>query len=78
MLQICTGSRWGGRILFRGNYIDWASMEKHAEGYDAAQILEKVRQATHKVIRGEVACERDSVLFDRVPYPLPLIAIDCH
>ena len=65
----------GGGIQFRGNYSDWASAEQHAEGYDAAQILEKVRQATHKVIRGEAACERDSVLFDRVPYPLPLIAI---
>lgn len=27
------------------------------------------------MIRGEAACERDSVLFDTVPYPLPLIAI---
>ncbi len=29
----------------------------------------------HKVIRAEAACERDSVLFDHVPYPLPLITI---
>ncbi len=30
------------------------------------------------VIKGEAACERDSVLFDQVPYPLPLIAILLH
>lgn len=65
----------GGGIQFRGSYPDWAAAEKHAEGYDAGQILEKVRHATHQVIRGEVACERDSVLFEAVPYPFPLIAV---
>ena len=65
----------GGGIHFRGSYTDWAAAEKHAEGYDAGQILEKVRQATHRVIRGEAACERDSVLFETVPYPFPLIAV---
>ena len=65
----------GGGIQFRDIYPDWAAAEEHAEGYDAEQILEKVRQATHKVIWGEAACERDSVLFDTVPYPFPLIAI---
>lgn len=64
-----------GGIQFKGDYKTWDAAQKHAEGYDAEQILEKVRQATHKVIRGEAACERDSVLFDTVPYPFPLIAI---
>lgn len=62
-------------IQFLGSYPDWSAAEKHAEGYDAGTILEKVRLATHQVIRGEAACERDSVLFDKVPYPLPLIAV---
>lgn len=65
----------GGGIQFRGNYPDWASAEKIAEGYDAGQILDKVCHATHKVIQGEAACERDSVLFDQVPYPYPLISV---
>lgn len=65
----------GGGIQFRGSYRDWAAAEKHAEGYDAGKILEKVRQATHRVIRGEAACERDSVLLETVPYPFPLIAV---
>ena len=65
----------GGGIQFRGSYSDWASAEKNAEGYDAGQILNKVRRAAHMVVKGEAACERDSVLFDQVPYPLPLIAI---
>lgn len=65
----------GSGIQFCGSYPDWAAAEKHAEGYDAGQILEKVRQATHRVIRDEAACERDSVLLDTVPYPFPLIAV---
>lgn len=64
-----------GGIQFKGDYKTWDAAQNHAEGYGAEQILEKVRQATHKVIRGEAACERDSVLFDTVPYPFPLIAI---
>lgn len=62
-------------IQFRGSYRDWAAAERHAEGYDAGQILEKVRSATQQVIRGEAASERDSVLLETVPYPFPLIAI---
>lgn len=65
----------GGGIKFNGGYKTWDAAQNHAEGYGAEQILEKVRLATHKVIRGEAACERDSVLFDTVPYPFPLIAI---
>lgn len=65
----------GGGIQFRGSYQDWATAEKHAEGYDAGQILEKVCLATHQVIRGEAACERDSVLFEAAPYPFPMIAV---
>ncbi len=66
---------FGTGIQFRGSYSDWSTAEQHAEGYDAKQILGKVRAATRKVARGEAACERDSVLFDEVPYPFPLIAI---
>jgi putative methyltransferase (TIGR04325 family) len=65
----------GGGIRFRGSYPDWAAAERYAEGYEAGEILEKVRYATHQVIRGEAACERDSVLFKSVPYPFPLIAV---
>ncbi len=39
------------------------------------EILEKVRLATHKVLAGEVACERDSIVFEKATYPLPLIAL---
>jgi len=62
-------------IAFEGDYPDWESALQHASGYDAADILERVRVATHKVVRGEVAGERDSVLFDEVPYPFPLISV---
>lgn len=65
----------GGGIQFHGNFLDWTTAEQNAEGYDAAEILEKVRLATHAVIRGDAACERDSVLLDSIPYPFPLISV---
>jgi putative methyltransferase (TIGR04325 family) len=65
----------GVGIQFRGRYPNWVSAEQRAEGYEAGQILECVRQATHKVVRGEASCERDSVLFHKTPYPFPVIAV---
>lgn len=66
--------RFSGGIRFRGSYASWEEASRHAEGYDAGQILRKVREASLAVVHGEAACERDSVVFDKVPYPFPLIA----
>jgi putative methyltransferase (TIGR04325 family) len=60
-------------IWFRGNFATWDDARKASIGYDAPSILEKVRQATLKVISGEAACERDSVAFNTVEYSLPLL-----
>jgi putative methyltransferase (TIGR04325 family) len=46
-----------------GDYKTWQDAEGDCEGYDSDTIFEKVRAATRKVIRGEAAYERDSVLF---------------
>ncbi|TAN35198.1 methyltransferase, TIGR04325 family [Patescibacteria group bacterium] len=37
-------------------------------------ILERVKQATQKVMVGEAGFERDSVLFDEVQHPFPVLA----
>lgn len=61
-------------IYFSGSYPDWASASCNASGYDAEQILERVKQSMLKVISGEAAFERDSVLFDEVIYSYPVLA----
>lgn len=62
-------------ILFVGDFPDWDTAATHAEGYDSEQILERVYLATQQVVSGKAAGERDSVLFDRTPYPFPVIAV---
>lgn len=68
--------KWTGMgIHFKGDFPDWPTAVAHAEGYDAAQILERVSWATQQVVEGKAAGERDSVLFDETPYPFPVIAL---
>ena len=61
-------------IRFEGNYSTWAQAAALCTGYDADSILEKVLEASLKVRRGEVAFERDSVLFDKIEYSWPVTA----
>jgi putative methyltransferase (TIGR04325 family) len=68
--------KWRGLgVHFKGEYPDWLSATAHAEGYDAERILERVCWATKQVVSGSAAGERDSVLFDQVPYPFPIISV---
>jgi len=68
--------RWrgGGAVSYVGNYDSWEAARAASTGYQDPIILEKVRDATAKVVRGEAAGERDSVLFHQVPVPFPLLA----
>jgi putative methyltransferase (TIGR04325 family) len=59
---------------FTGNYRSWELAKRHATGYDAEIILDKVKESVLKVKQGEAAYERDSVLFDRVQYSWPLLS----
>ena len=61
-------------IYFSGNYSDWKTASSHATGYDAAQILEQVKQSVLKVKSGAAVYERDSVLFDKVEHSYPALA----
>ncbi len=51
-----------------GDYTSWKEAQKKCTGYDTGLILNKVKEATLKVIRGEAAFERDSVTFDQLEY----------
>jgi putative methyltransferase (TIGR04325 family) len=64
-----------GRIIsFKGDYPSWKAAAADAEGYDSAEILNRVAAGTRKVVAGEAAYERDSVVFDHVEYSWPLLA----
>ncbi len=61
-------------ILFCGNYKSWEDAVKESEGYDSERIVAKVKDAALKVQRGEAAYEQDSVVFEKISYPWPLLS----
>lgn len=62
------------RYGFFGNYANWNEARKLTSGYNSDLIVEKVKNAALKVKSGEVAYERDSVLFNQVDYSWPLLS----
>lgn len=64
----------GKRIGFHGDYPNWEEAVAASTGYDQASILEKVKEATLKVKRGEAVYERDSVLFNQIEYSWSVLA----
>ena len=65
---------WKRDTVHEGNYASWQEALAHSTGYDSSLILEKVSSALAKVKSGEAVYERDSVLFDRIEYPFPVLA----
>ena len=62
-----------GAVRYSGDFRTWDEARRHSLGYDAPAIVERVKQATLKVQRGEAAYERDSVVFERVEHSYPLL-----
>ena len=50
-------------ICLKGPYLTWSDASDLSTGYNDNNILKKVASSTLKVINGEAAYERDSVLF---------------
>ncbi|MGB2866981.1 MAG: methyltransferase, TIGR04325 family [Bacteroidota bacterium] len=67
-------SRIRGGTTFKGNYRTWEDALRETSGYDTESIVDKVAAAQLKVVRGEAAYERDSVVFDEIEYSWPLLA----
>ncbi|WP_316735824.1 methyltransferase, TIGR04325 family [Pedobacter aquatilis] len=65
-------------VLYNGNYNSWEDAKQNSGGYDAANILEKVKQSILRVKNGEVAYERDSMTQDNVEYSWPLLGALQH
>jgi putative methyltransferase (TIGR04325 family) len=59
---------------YAGRYATWEEAAARTTGYDAAVILERVKEGALKVSRGEAAYERDSVVFPAVQYAWPVLA----
>ena len=59
---------------FTGNYTAWQDALDHSTGYDAPEILERVKTSMLKVMSGESKYERDSCLFDEIQYSWPILA----
>lgn len=65
-----------GSILFSDeSYKTWEEVEKLATGnYDQDLILNYVKSTMRKVVNKEIAYERDSVEYDSVQFPWPLLS----
>lgn len=74
VLRRLTNRQAPENIRFTGNYSSWEAAEADSTGYQAEVILERTCAALLKVKRGEAVYERDSVLFDEVFMPFPLLA----
>ncbi|MBL4699826.1 MAG: methyltransferase, TIGR04325 family [Phycisphaeraceae bacterium] len=61
------------QVRYVGNYANWQQAQAASDGYDSDLILDRVCQATDKVIAGEAICERDGVALDQANYPWPVI-----
>lgn len=57
-----------------GDYRSWRDAAAASSGYQSEVILEKTRLALLQVKAGVAAAERDSVLFDEIPHPWPVLA----
>lgn len=60
-------SRW------KGNFSTWDEALNLSSSYDVQEVFDRVANSTRKVINGEAAYERDSVLFDKIEYSWPLL-----
>lgn len=65
----------GPDVAYVGDYPDFAAAKACSTGYEEQVILERTRVALHKVLRGEAAYERDSVTFDKLELPHPLLEL---
>ena len=59
---------------WKGDYKSWQQAKIDCSGYNAGNILEKVKAATLQVKNGSAPYERDSVLFNEIEYSWPLLS----
>ena len=71
--RVLRGISPNGAVSYSGSFATWDDARRHSDGYDVPAIVERVKHAQLKVVRGEAAYERDSVLFDKIEHSYPLL-----
>ncbi|QNK61852.1 methyltransferase, TIGR04325 family [Pedobacter sp. PAMC26386] len=56
-----------------GNYSNWDDLVASVNGYSSVNILDRTKEALLQVKKGNAVYERDSVLFDKIVHPFPLL-----
>lgn len=64
----------GRNIQWIGDFQTFQEANSQAKGYDPDLYLPKLIEAIKIVRDDESKCERDSVLFDKITYPYPLLS----
>lgn len=62
------------KIQWIGDYKNWKEASVQSRGYNPDIYLDKLIKTTKIVRDDESKCERDSVLFDKITYPYPLLS----
>jgi putative methyltransferase (TIGR04325 family) len=57
-----------------GDYASWKEASEQCVGYDDLSIVDKMMSSTQKVVSGEYAYERDSVLFSEPEINFPVVS----
>lgn len=73
VLQLLRQSGFGN-VRFRGQFATWEEAASQCSGYEEQSILERVLASTLEVKRGNAAYERDSILFPKIQYSLPILS----
>jgi putative methyltransferase (TIGR04325 family) len=61
-----------------GDYASWSEVESRCAGYDAPEILARIKESQLRVRAGQGAFERDSVVFPEMEYSWPALASLLH
>ncbi|WP_316839570.1 methyltransferase, TIGR04325 family [Pedobacter gandavensis] len=59
---------------WKGDYPDYQSAKAKCQGYDEADILNKIKESTLKVINKEIPYERDGIAYDKPQMNFPLLS----
>ena len=63
--QIVHTLRWYSfKYGWKGDYDNFETANRHAEGYNAQEILERIKETTRKVVNNEVVYERDGIIYE--------------
>lgn len=69
-----TLSEYSLKYGWKGNYGSFSEAQQKSNGYDAAPILERIIYTTQLFKKGEIAYERDGIIYDKPHYHFPVLS----